>query len=103
MGNYTYGPLNVYQYAKEDVGLSIGNFCSIAEGVLFMLGGEHDYLKLSTYPFKAKFMGVDEATSKGGIIVEDDVWIGEKAIIMSGVKLKRGTVIAAGSVVTDPS
>ena len=38
--------------------------------------------------------------SKGPVIVEDNVWIGEKASIMPGVKIGRGSIIAANSVVT---
>lgn len=34
------------------------------------------------------------------IIVEDDVWIGLGSIVLSGVKIGRGSIIAAGSVVT---
>ena len=41
-----------------------------------------------------------EALSKGKIIVEDDVWIGMNAIILSGVKIGKGAVIGAGSVVS---
>ena len=37
--------------------------------------------------------------SKGDIIIEDDVWIGANCIILSGVKISRGAIIAAGSVV----
>jgi len=36
------------------------------------------------------------------IIVEDNVWIGAKSIILSGVVIRSGAVIAAGSVVTKP-
>jgi serine acetyltransferase len=41
-----------------------------------------------------------QSLSKGDIIVEDDVWIGMKAIICSGVKIGRGAIVATGSVVT---
>ena len=34
------------------------------------------------------------------VIIEDDVWIGARSIILPGVKLKKGSVIAAGSIVT---
>ncbi|MBQ7799060.1 MAG: antibiotic acetyltransferase, partial [Oscillospiraceae bacterium] len=34
------------------------------------------------------------------VIIEDDVWIGTNAIILKGVKIGRGSVIGAGSVVT---
>ena len=39
-------------------------------------------------------------TSKGGVIIEDDVWIGTGAIIVDGVSVGQGAVIGAGSVVT---
>lgn len=41
----------------------------------------------------------NEALSKGNIIIEDDVWIGQGAIILSGVTIGRGSVIGAGAVV----
>ena len=42
-----------------------------------------------------------ETNTKGDIIVEDDVWIGIHAIILSGVHIGRGAIIAAGAVVTN--
>ncbi len=36
----------------------------------------------------------------GTIVVEDDVWIGANSVILRGVRVGRGTVVAAGSVVT---
>ena len=41
-----------------------------------------------------------EGQSKGDIVVADDVWIGNRAMIMSGVHIGQGAVIAAGAVVT---
>ena len=38
--------------------------------------------------------------SKAAIIVEDDVWIGFNSIILKGVTLGKGSIVAAGSVVT---
>ena len=35
-----------------------------------------------------------------GVIIEDDVWIGRRVIILPGVKVSRGTVIGAGAIVT---
>ena len=34
------------------------------------------------------------------IIIEDDVWIGRNAIVMPGIKIGKGSIIGAGSVVT---
>ncbi|MBP3710262.1 MAG: CatB-related O-acetyltransferase [Treponema sp.] len=56
---------------------------------------------MSTYPFKAKIFGVErEALSKGDIVIEDDVWVGENALILSGVTIRQGAIVAAGAVVT---
>jgi serine acetyltransferase len=45
-------------------------------------------------------MGMGHPSCKGDIIIENDVWVGAKATIMSGVKISNGVVVAAGSVVT---
>lgn len=101
VGNMTYGPLEVYEWGADNEYLKIGNYVSIAMGVKFILGGNHYYNTFSTYPFKVMCLGEkNEAYSNGPIIVEDDVWIAMDAIIMSGVKIGKGAVIASGSVVT---
>lgn len=100
VGSHTYGSLKVIQY-RDDVSLRIGSYCSIAEGVVFLLGGEHPTDRLSTFLFQRIMfhkIGVEDH-AKGDIIVDDDVWIGYGSIIMSGVHLAKGTIVAAGSVV----
>ena len=52
VGRFTYGPLNVKSYSDKDECLEIGDFCSIAEGVKFLLGGENKFSTISTYPFR---------------------------------------------------
>ncbi|UWM86169.1 CatB-related O-acetyltransferase [Streptococcus parauberis] len=100
VGNNSYGVLNVINHS-DNYELKIGNFCSIATNVQFIVCGEHRTDTVSTFPLKVHFMGEKfEAFSNGNIIVEDDVWIGTNAIIMSGVTLGKGSIIAAGSVVT---
>ncbi len=101
VGKGTYARLNVHSYGSENELLEIGNYCSIAENVHFILGGGHDYQRFSTYPFQA-YYGTPEidAISKGPIRIEDDVWIGFGATVLSGVTIGRGAVIAAGSIVT---
>jgi virginiamycin A acetyltransferase len=100
VGIMTYGPINAVFSYHPDEKLSIGNYCSIGTGTIFMLGSEHPYKGISTFPFKVKCLGLPhEAQTKGPIILEDDVWVGENVLILSGVKLGKGTVVAAGSVV----
>lgn len=82
--------------------IKIGNFCSIAPNVL-ILGDYHNFHKITSYfifgnLFNEKIK--NEKISKGDIIIEDDVWIGGNSVVLSGVKIGRGSVIGAGSVVT---
>ena len=101
VGKETYGSLNIYDYSASNEKLIIGNYCSISSDVKFILGGNHIMTRISTFPFEAYiFREGDDSQSKGGIVVGDDVWIGMNAIILSGVSIGQGAVIAAGSVVT---
>lgn len=96
--NYSYGNLEVLENGKGK--LVIGNFCSIAEKTVFILDSDHPIDHISTYPFKAIFKNESEAITKGNIIIDDDVWIGYGAIILSGVHIGQGAVVAAGAVIT---
>lgn len=101
VGSRTYGTINASTWGADAEKLEIGSLCSIGDDVKFMLGGNHDYHYLTTYPFKVK-LGLleNEASSKGAITVEDDVWIGNNCTILSGVTIGKGAVIGTGSVVT---
>lgn len=101
VGKETYGMLNVHWYGQKEERLMIGNYCSIAGEVHFVLGGEHSYKRVSNFPFPELIYHMEyDGVCKGQIIVEDDVWIGFGVTILSGVKLGRGCVVGAGSVVT---
>jgi virginiamycin A acetyltransferase len=103
VGYYSYGMLNVQSmYVQSNEKLSIGNFVSIAPGAKFILGMNHQVNTITTYPLFSRFIKYDkkDATSKGGIIIEDEVWIGTNVLILSGLKIGKGAIIAAGSIVT---
>ncbi len=104
VGSYTYGfnPKNVLHHsASRKERLKIGRFCSIAPNVMFILSSNHPYKGLSTYPFKVMLLDHEfEAVSKGDIVIKDDVWLGINSIILSGVTIGQGAVVAAGAVVT---
>lgn len=100
VGDYTYGGLKVLTY-NEGEKLRIGRYCSIAQEVMFVLSADHFTDHISSYPYKVWVGGGEqEGVSKGDIIVGDDVWIGFRSTILSGVTIGQGAVIAAGSVVT---
>lgn len=99
VGRKTYGPLFVSAFNRE-ARLTIGNFCSIAPNVAFVLSSDHAAGNISTFPFRVKYGFSDyEALSKGDIVVDDDVWIGYGATILSGVHIGQGAIVAAGAVV----
>lgn len=101
VGRYSYGELNVVTFDFKTK-LRIGSFVAIAQQVTFLLDVEHYIDHLSTFPWKVKMLGesTPETFSKGDIVIDDDVWIGYGATIMSGVHIAQGAVIAAGAVVT---
>lgn len=100
VGNGTYGPLNVH-ISSDNSFLKIGNYCSIAPNVEFLLSAEHPLNYISTFPYKVTFLHEKfEKMDCGNITIDDDVWIGYGATIMSGVHIGQGAVVAAGAVVT---
>lgn len=100
IGKNTYGDIYVLAFNNKYT-CTIGNYCSIAPEVAFILSADHNLDTFSTYPFKVKILGEKyEGTSKGNITVADDVWIGFRATILSGVTIGQGAVVAAGALVT---
>jgi acetyltransferase-like isoleucine patch superfamily enzyme len=103
VGKGTYGTITIQSlYVTPDEKLIIGNYVSIAPQVTFMLGVNHQINTATTFPFNSKLIKRSsiDAISKGPIIVEDEVWIGSGAMILSGIKIEKGAIIAAGSIVT---
>lgn len=100
VGKYTYGKLN-FIWMTNFANVKIGNYCSIAPEVKFLVGGEHDYRRVSTFPFQTLVYN-EKSKEKidRDIIIEDDVWIGYDCLILSGAHIGQGSVIGARSVVT---
>ena len=106
-GKYTYGhtEINLMSWNSDSI-LIIGSFCSFADKIKIFLGGNHRTDWITTFPFIHIFTDVfdkiektDHPTSRGDVMIGNDVWIGYGSTIMSGVKIGDGAVIAAGSLV----
>lgn len=97
IGDYTYGKPKIY---ADPSSFKLGKFCSIADGVIIYAGGEHNHSWVSSYNFSARFNCKVCTNSKGNVSIGNDVWIGDGALILSGVNIADGAVIAARSVVT---
>ncbi|CNE59995.1 transferase hexapeptide repeat containing protein [Yersinia nurmii] len=118
IGDYTYydDPDNsedfernvLYHFPFIGDKLIIGKFCAIARGVKFIMNGaNHKLSGVSTYPFQIFGNCWEKVTPspgdlpfKGNTVVGNDVWIGFEALIMPGVNIGNGAIIASRSVVT---
>lgn len=97
----------LYHYDFLGDKLIIGKFCAIASDVKFIMNGaNHKMQAFTTYPFgifrngwEAGTPEVKDLPYKGDTIIGNDVWIGYDSIIMPGVKIGDGAIIAAKSVV----
>lgn len=118
IGDYTY--LNDFRLPVDDVRqllvpylfvgapekLTIGKFCQIAHGVqIITSSANHQMDGFSTYPFvtfgEPWRSGYDwKWPYKGDNVIGHDVWIGHEAVIMPGVTVGDGAIIATRAVVT---
>lgn len=101
LGKYSYVGVNTYVINAE-----VGSFCSIGNDSSIGLG-QHPYSYVSTSPvfygknniFRKSIANLEIQEYKRTII-GNDVWIGERVLIMDGVKIGTGAVIGAGTIVT---
>ncbi|MGW5112535.1 CatB-related O-acetyltransferase [Nocardia sp. NPDC004123] len=97
----------LYAFGPEK--LIIGKYCAIASNTRFiMAGANHATSGVSTFPFTI-FGGtwaeetmdiITAIPSRGDTVVGNDVWIGYNSLIMPGVHIGDGAIIATGAVVT---
>ena len=93
-------------YEWNDDKLIIGKFCQIAAGVEFVMNGaNHQMNAVSTFPFytlegwEMLPPAKTDMPLKGDTVIENDVWIGQNAVILPGVYIGNGAIIGANSVV----
>ncbi|MEH7172725.1 MULTISPECIES: CatB-related O-acetyltransferase [Priestia] len=102
IGEYSYLANNV-----SVINCTIGKYCSIAPNVQIGLG-KHPTDRFSTSPifysrnnfFKYKMVKENTFSEFESIEIKNDVWVGANAIILDGVKVGNGCIVAAGAVVT---
>ncbi len=116
MPNFIIGSIGVNSYTTgmnirntpgdETINLQIGNFCSIANEINVHINRNHDYKSVSQHFLASGDPEVDifcfkekKIKQKGQILICNDVWIGNGATLMSGVKIGNGALIGAGTLV----
>lgn len=88
----------------------IGRYCSLGHRIAFVIGLNHDYHQVTTYPFfdlhssnqgeGKDILNYYEKVNHNQIIIGNDVWIGCDVTILGGVKIGNGAVIGAGTVIS---
>jgi acetyltransferase-like isoleucine patch superfamily enzyme len=107
IGAHSYGRPKV-RFPESGAKLTIGRFCSIADKVEILLGGNHRTDWVSTFPFgafpelwpSAHEEGAAFHGTRGDVVIGSDVWLGSGCMILSGVTIGHGAVVAARAVVT---
>ena len=106
LGEGSYLVQGSLEFGGSQCHVLIGKYSSVAHGIKFIVGLNHDSSSASTYPFKEVFEGMldknadlHQQCNHCQIIIGNDVWIGAYATIMGGVKIGNGAVIGAGAVV----
>jgi acetyltransferase-like isoleucine patch superfamily enzyme len=92
IGDHTY--IGEYNNIRASGGsIIIGNYCAISQ---------HISIIASNHSIKKKeFIGKQPwSLVNNYIVIKDDVWIGANSVILPGVTIGQGAVVAAGSIVT---
>lgn len=74
-------------------GITIGNHVLLAPHVC-VVPANHSFQRRDIPIAKQGFI-----PSKGGVVIEDDVWIGAQTVLLDGAYIERGAIVGAGSVV----
>ena len=107
-GTYFDRNVNIISWS-DDFHIHLGKYNSIGRDCNFFLHANHrpDWITTSsqlwgpvTPEIANLHMSMGHPSCKGNIVVENDVWIGAKSTIMSGVKVQSGSIVGANSVVT---
>lgn len=110
---FSFDPDGLYSYETISVGTDVNlgwrpilmaakSQIKIGSKVMFgpeviVIGGGHNTSEIGRFMYDVK---VKRPGDDLGVVIEDDVWIGARAVILRGVTIGRGAIIGAGSVVT---
>lgn len=107
VGKYSYG---ISQFCSSKINISsIGAFCSFAPGIT-ITGSNHPLSYITTHPFiynkgfghfiDEEDLGLQDVKKNEKVVIGNDVWIGQNAIILPSVNIGNGAIVGAGAVVT---
>jgi acetyltransferase-like isoleucine patch superfamily enzyme len=93
---FSVGIIVVDDYQSGEVLLEIGNRAALSPGIIFIAhSAPRKASRLRNIPYVR-----DNLIKRAKIVVEDDAWIGARAVILPGVRIGQGAIVGSGSVVT---
>lgn len=101
-GAWSYGVPTIYHFIHDTTALRVGSYTAL--GGTIMLGGEHAADRVTTFPHRI-WMGMEGAgedgfpVPTGDTIIGSDVWFCYGAMLLSGVNIGDGAIVAGGAVV----
>ena len=101
---HSYHPPRLVSWGDSEYPVTVKRYSSINHTVQVMLGGNHHPEFVTTYPLLLK-SGLapnpnDPPGNRGPVVIGNDVWIGYEAVILSGITIGNGAIVAARAVVT---
>jgi hypothetical protein len=102
-GAWTYGVPTIHTFEHDRTCLRVGSYSSI--GSVILLGGEHAADRVTTFPHRI-WMGMEGAGEDGfpertgDTVIGSDVWTCYGSMLLSGVHIGDGAIVAGGAVVT---
>ncbi|WP_439816491.1 CatB-related O-acetyltransferase [Zavarzinia sp. CC-PAN008] len=105
VGRHTYGHVfGTFVRPSAAAPIDVGAFCSFGPEVLLFGAADHATDRVATYPLRTNLWAPPgqntDAVTRGGVVIGADVWLGARALVLSGVTVGPGAVIGAGAVVT---
>jgi acetyltransferase-like isoleucine patch superfamily enzyme len=92
MGEHCY--INPHCVLYSGAGITFGDYVLVGPGTS-IVPANHEIARTDVVIRKQGFM-----PSRGGVVIENDVWIGANCVLLDGTYIESGAVIAAGSVVS---
>lgn len=90
-----------FNYGEGVHCIQIGRYSALAEKITFLVNLNHDYKSVyQGSPGFAPGTAKSRLRRKGSVLIQNDVWIGHGATILSGVTIHNGAIVGAESVVT---
>lgn len=87
-------------FPNDSYAVHVGAFCSIARFLTIVINENHDYLNITTGVCDLINYPEMKIKTKGSVVIQNDVWIGQSCTILGGVTIHNGAVVASNSVVT---